>query len=249
MPACWRPEAVAVTTQLADVLARMPPAVGRRLLWSAALITVAGALVTWEPGATVDIGAVLIIVACAFWGLDNGVTARIEHLAPEHVVALKGVVAGGANLAIGLLVAGWGTSTTGVVIVAALAIGAAGYGASITLWVKGARDLGAARGQVIFATAPFIGAAIAWTVLGERVDALQIAAVVLAAVGVAVSLESGHEPVTGRLGSGHWGVADIAHNRFRNPVKPIDERWPTRWAAHRGPARSGSAERMARHWI
>jgi drug/metabolite transporter (DMT)-like permease len=165
---------------------------GRRLLWSAALITTAGALLTWEPGASVDIGAVLIIAACASWGLDNGVTARIEHLAPEHVVALKGIVAGGANLAIGLLLAGWGTSTSRGDVAAALAIGAAGYGASITLWVKGARDLGAARGQVIFATAPFIGAAIAWIALGEDALTLQIIAMALAAVGVAMSLESGH---------------------------------------------------------
>lgn len=165
---------------------------GRRLLWSATLITVAGALLTWEPGGAVDMGAVLIIAACACWGLDNGVTARIEHLAPEHVVALKGIVAGGANLAIGLLLAGWGATTGTADVIAALAIGAAGYGVSITLWVKGARDLGAARGQVIFATAPFIGAAIAWTALGEEIVTLQIAAVVLAAIGVTVSLESGH---------------------------------------------------------
>ncbi|HUF83596.1 MAG TPA: DMT family transporter [Acidimicrobiia bacterium] len=165
---------------------------GRRLLVSAAIITLAGALLTWEPGAAVDGGAVLIIAACACWGLDNGVTAGIQHLAPEHVVALKGVVAGGANLAIGLLIAGWGSTTGAMDVLAALAIGAAGYGASITLWVKGARDLGAARGQVIFATAPFIGAAIAWTVLGEGIVTLQIVAVVLAATGVTLSLESGH---------------------------------------------------------
>ena len=179
------------TVFLAAVLFREH--LGRRLLWSAALITLAGALLTWEPGATVDPGALLIIAACACWGLDNGVTARIEHLAPEHVVALKGIVAGGANLTIGLLIAGWGTSAGTSDVLAALAVGAAGYGASITLWVKGARDLGAARGQVIFATAPFIGAAIAWVVLGEEVVALQIAAVALAAVGVALSLRSGHE--------------------------------------------------------
>lgn len=166
---------------------------GRRLLWSAVLITLAGALLTWEPGATVDPGALLIVAACACWGLDNGVTARIEHLAPEHVVALKGIVAGGANLVIGVLVVGWGASASTADVLAALAIGAAGYGASITLWVKGARDLGAARGQVIFATAPFIGAAIAWVVLGEEIVALQIVAVSLAAIGVAVSLRSGHE--------------------------------------------------------
>lgn len=165
---------------------------GRRLVVSAVCITVAGAVLTWEPGATFDIGALLIVAACACWGLDNGVTAAIEHLAPEHVVALKGVIAGGANLAIGLIVAGWGQSTGLGDVATALAIGAAGYGWSITLWVKGARELGAARGQVIFATAPFIGAGLAWGVLGEAITSWQVVAVILAAIGVVVSLGSDH---------------------------------------------------------
>lgn len=165
---------------------------GRRVLVSAALITAAGVLLTWEPGA-VDVGAVLIVAACACWGLDNCVTAGIEHLAPEHVVAMKGVVAGGSNLAIGLIVVGWGVSTGIGEVVAALLVGAAGYGWSITLWVKGARELGAARGQVIFATAPFIGAAIAWIVLQEPVIGIQVIAGALAAAGVVVSLRSDHE--------------------------------------------------------
>ncbi len=166
---------------------------GRRLLAGVAAITLAGVLLTWEPGAAIDGGALLIVAACACWGFDNCVTAGIEHLAPEHVVALKGVVAGGANLAIGLAVAGWGASTGAGDLVAALVVGAAGYGWSITLWVEGARELGAARGQVIFATAPFIGAAIAWVVLGETVLGIQLAAALLAAFGVAVALRSDHE--------------------------------------------------------
>ena len=166
---------------------------GGRLMTSAALITAAGGLLAWAPGAAIDIGAILIIAACAAWGLDNVVTARMEHLAPEHIVAFKGVVAGGTNLAIGLIVTGLGATTGMGQVAAALAIGAFGYGLSITLWVKGARDLGAARGQVIFATAPFIGASIAWTVLDEPMSVLQIIAVVLAAAGVLVSLNSGHE--------------------------------------------------------
>jgi drug/metabolite transporter (DMT)-like permease len=166
---------------------------GARLVTSAALITVAGLLLTWKPGAAVNVGALFVVAACVCWGLDNGVTARIEHLAPEHVVMLKGVVAGGANLMIGLIIAGWGATTDLGDVAAALLIGAAGYGLSITLWVKGARDLGAARGQVIFAAAPFIGAMIAWTVLSEEVAGLQLVAMLFAAVGVVVSLGSWHE--------------------------------------------------------
>lgn len=192
---------------------------GRRLSWSVVLITLAGALLTWRPGASLDAGAVLIIAACACWGLDNCVTARIEQLAPEHVVALKGVVAGGANLVIGLLIAGWGATTGPEDVVAALAIGAAGYGASITLWVKGARDLGAARGQVIFATAPFIGAAIAWVVLGEDILAVQVVASVLAAIGVAISLDSSHhhEHRHHPLTHDHEHVHDDGHHGHEHP--------------------------------
>ena len=165
---------------------------GRRVLAGAALVTAAGLILTWEPGAELSIGALLIAGACLAWGLDNGVTAGIDQLSPEQVVLLKGLVAGLANLALGLAVGEGATHISAGQVVAALAIGAAGYGASIVLWVKGARDLGAARGQVIFAAAPFIGALIAWSLLGESVTVAQLIAVVVAAAGVGVSLESAH---------------------------------------------------------
>ncbi len=166
---------------------------GRRVVAGAVLVTCAGMVLVWEPGAELSVGALLIAGACAAWGLDNGVTAKIDQLGPEHVVLMKGAIAGTANLMLGL---GFADDTAGIslgAVVAALAVGAAGYGASIVLWVKGARDLGAARGQVIFATAPFIGVLIAWLVLGEGVQMVQLVAVGLAALGVAVSIESAHE--------------------------------------------------------
>ena len=165
---------------------------GKRVIAGAGLVTVAGALLVWEPGADVSLGALLIVAACIAWGFDNGVTARIDQLTPEHVVALKGFVAGGVNVVLGLVFADAASINVGQVF-AALAIGALGYGASIVLWVKGARDLGAARGQVIFATAPFIGAALAWIVLGESASGAQFLAITVAAAGVAVTMESTHE--------------------------------------------------------
>lgn len=166
---------------------------GRRVAAGAALVTGAGMLLVWEPGAEVSVGALLIAAACVAWGLDNGVTAKIDQLGPEHVVLLKGVIAGAANLMLGLAFVDDTAGISAGAVVAALAVGAAGYGASIVLWVKGARDLGAARGQVIFATAPFIGVFIAWVALGEAVAWVQLVAVVLAASGVAMSIQSSHE--------------------------------------------------------
>ena len=165
---------------------------GARLLGAAALVGAAGMILVWQPGVAFDAGGLLVIGACACWGLDNSVTALMDQLTPEQITLIKGFVAGGVNLILGLILASSLDLDLGEVL-GALLIGALGYGVSINLWVKGARDLGAARGQVIFAAAPFIGAAVAWIVLGDSVTVAQLVAVPLAILGVGLSLRSGHE--------------------------------------------------------
>jgi drug/metabolite transporter (DMT)-like permease len=218
----WRPLAVAVVfggalgpAMLVAGLARIPAAtgslllnfelvatvaiaavvfrehLGRRLVTAAALVAFAGVLLVWQPGAGFDLGGLLILGACVCWAIDNSVTARLDQLSPEQITFTKGAVAGTVNLLLGLVLA----TSVGVEfrqILAALAIGALGYGASITLWVKGARDLGAARGQVVFAAAPFIGALLSWTVLHESISLVQVVAVPIAAAGIALSLRTSH---------------------------------------------------------
>lgn len=165
---------------------------GRNMLVAAALVTVAGALLVWEPGATANLSALLIVGACVCWGLDNSVTSRIDQVSPQHVTFLKGIVAGSVNLVLGLVISGVGDVGVWSVL-GALVVGAFGYGVSITLWVRGAHQLGAARGQVIFATAPFIGAVLSWALLSEPVAVVQIVAMAIAACGVAISLRSAHQ--------------------------------------------------------
>ncbi|MGZ4708023.1 MAG: DMT family transporter [Acidimicrobiales bacterium] len=165
---------------------------GRRLIGAAALIGAAGVLLVWQPGVAFDLGGLFIIGACVCWGIDNSVTARLDQLSPEQITFANGAVAGTVNLILGLIIATAAGIEIGQ-IVTALAIGALGYGASITLWVKGARDLGAARGQVIFAAAPFLGALLSWTVLHEAITAVQAIAVPIAAAGVALSLRTSHQ--------------------------------------------------------
>ena len=171
---------------------------GRRVILGASLVALGGVVLVWQPGAEINTGALLIAGGCLAWGFDNGVTANIQRLSPEQVVFAKGVLAGGGNLLLGIILAlTVSRSDLGQInpwsILAAVATGAVGYGISITLWVKGARDLGAARGQVIFATAPFIGALVAWIVLREAATASQLIAAGFAITGVVVSLDSAHE--------------------------------------------------------
>ncbi len=164
--------------------------IGAPVAIGATLVAAASLLLT-GPGATADLrlGAVLIAAACLCWAIDNSVTAELDELAPAHVTLAKGLVAGGANTIIGLSLA---PPPAVPLIGAALLIGALGYGVSITLWVAGARDLGAARAQVVFASAPFLGAVVAWTVFAEQVTAAAVGALALAAAGVALVARSGH---------------------------------------------------------
>ncbi len=163
---------------------------GAWLVAGTALVVGAGAVLGWSGAAELRTGAVLVVAACVCWSVDNTVTAHLETLAPVHITLTKGAIAGSANLAIGLATGGampWRYALL------AMVVGAFGYGASITLWVAGAREIGAARGQLVFACAPFVGAVAAWTVLGEPVLGRQVLALVVAMTGVALVLQSGHE--------------------------------------------------------
>lgn len=164
--------------------------IGPRVAAGTALVVVAGVVLAWSSDADLRWGAFLIAGACFCWGVDNCVTANLDELAPAHITLAKGVVAGSANLAIGLALDG---APAGWPIVWALVVGAFGYGISITLWVAGARDLGAARGQLVFATAPFVGAAVAWTVFADAVSTREVVSLVIAMAGVSFVLRSDHQ--------------------------------------------------------
>ena len=164
--------------------------VGRRVATGTVLVVAAGVVLAWSASADLRWGALLIAGACLCWAVDNGVTAALDQLAPAHITLAKGVIAGGTNLAIGLAIDGIPPASAAWW---AMVVGAFGYGASITLWVQGARDLGAARAQLIFATAPFVGAMVAWTVLGDDVTGREVAALAIAATGVAFVFGSAHE--------------------------------------------------------
>ncbi len=163
--------------------------IGPRVVAGTVMVVIAGVVLGWSGSADLRWGALLIGGACLCWGVDNCVTANLDELAPAHITLAKGIVAGSVNLAIGLALGG---APAGWPVLGALLVGGFGYGASITLWVAGARDLGAARGQLVFATAPFVGAIVAWTAFADPVSGRQLAALSIAAVGVTFVLRSGH---------------------------------------------------------
>lgn len=162
---------------------------GPRVVAGTVAVASAGVLLGWSGDVDLRIGAALAAAACACWAVDNTVTADLATFTPAQITLTKGAVAGTANLVIGLTASGGAEAGA---VPWALVVGALGYGVSIMLWISGARALGAARGQLIFAVAPFVGAALSWWLLDEAVSARAVVAMVIAGAGVALVMRSSH---------------------------------------------------------
>lgn len=150
-----------------------------RPTWIAvALIVAASALLSWsQPNSGPPV--LLVALACIAWGFDNNFTASIDRLSPARVTFTKGSIAGLINAGAGALLTPSRVPWTGALL--ALAVGALAYGASILLYIRGSQQLGAARAQLTFATAPAFGLGLSALALGERVALPQLAAALIMA--------------------------------------------------------------------
>ncbi|HAW85941.1 MAG TPA: EamA family transporter, partial [Spirochaetaceae bacterium] len=168
-------------------------------------ILAASVLLSFDGGRTSLAGGALIAAACLAWGFDNHCTALIDGLKPEESTFIKGLVAGGTNLTVGLLVAGSGPpSWAGYGL--ALGIGALSYGASIVLYIAAAQGLGASRAQLFFSSSPLFGLLLAFVVLGESFSLAQGGALTLMLLSYLLLLSErhGHGHVHAAARHTHW---------------------------------------------
>jgi drug/metabolite transporter (DMT)-like permease len=134
------------------------------------------------PSGTAGLAAVALVgLACVCWGLDNNLTALIDGFTPAQTTVVKGLVAGTINLGLGLWIDETPPFTAAV---PALVVGALSYGVSLVLYIRAAQQLGAARSQMIFATAPFWGVALARLLLAEPMSLQQLVAGLLMLAGL-----------------------------------------------------------------
>jgi drug/metabolite transporter (DMT)-like permease len=157
-----------------------------------ATLVVAGAalLGTRGPWTGSASGAAAIALACLCWALDNNLSARLALKDPVQVLRIKALCAGAANLILALAL-GDALPSPGT-CAAALALGSVSHGLSLLLYLQAQRALGAARQAVLFAAAPFAGAAASAALLGDRPSAPDLAAAALMAIGVAAILRARH---------------------------------------------------------
>jgi drug/metabolite transporter (DMT)-like permease len=168
---------------------------GWRLFAGLGLIALGSATLGGAATAPADLVPTLaVLAACLCWAIDNNATRRIAHADASFVGLAKGSIAGTCNTLLALAAgAAWPVAGP---LAAALAIGAVSYGLSFGLYMRGLRELGAARTSALFATAPFAGAALAVGVLGEPVTPRLAVASVAMAVGVWIHVRERHADAT-----------------------------------------------------
>ncbi|MFP5408652.1 MAG: DMT family transporter [Gammaproteobacteria bacterium] len=168
--------------------------VDRRIVLGMLLIVAGGVVLAWPTAASPPqdwIGLVAIAAACLCWAIDNNLTRRVSGSDAFFIAGAKGWTAGIVNTSLALLLGAslpaWPAAG------AAMAVGLAGYGLSLVLFVLALRGLGTARTGAYFSTAPFIGAAIAILLLGEPTQAPFWIAASLMGIGVWLHLTERHE--------------------------------------------------------
>lgn len=186
--------------------------IGRRTGLGIVIVVLGGVILAGTADAGIATGALLVAATCVCWGIDNAITASLDSYTPAQITLVKGVVAGTVNLSLGLFLDGFPAARFAV---AALAIGALGYGVSIALWITGARLVGAARGQVIFALAPFIGVMLAWPINGDRLSATTLVAFAVSLTGVVIvgTANHAHRHIHERISHAHPIDPSDPHHR------------------------------------
>jgi drug/metabolite transporter (DMT)-like permease len=168
-------------------------------------------------------GALAVVIATFAWAADNAVGRPLADRDPRRVVLAKGAFGACASALIaGLTAEPW--PALGAVIGLGLC-GALGYGASLTLYLRAQRAIGAARTGSIFAAAPFVGAVLAWT-LGQRTAGLAtFAAGGLFVAGLWLHLTEGHEHehAHGAIEHDHPHRHDDHHHEHAHDVYPQGE--------------------------
>ena len=193
--------------------------VDRRIAVGMLAIVVGGAVLSWSgrPAVGLPWGSLAIVAACAAWALDNNLTRKIAGADPVQIGMVKGLIAGAVNVAAAVAL-GVAWPASGRVAAAAL-LGVASYGLSLVLFIVALRHLGSTRASAYFSTAPFVGAALSFALLGETASVPFFVAAALIGAGLWLYLTERHQhlhthpPVV----HDHWHTHD-AHHQHAHPA-------------------------------
>lgn len=175
-------------------------------------IVAGGVLLSLQPGTVMlSSGSMLIVAACLCWAVDNNLTRKVSTNDALLVACLKGLCAGATNtglaLALGARLPDQGP------LLAALALGFAGYGLSLALFVVALRGLGTARTGAYFSVAPLFGVLVSMLLWPAWPADLFWVAAGLMGIGVWLHIRERHEHdhTHQPLDHAHPHVHDVHH--------------------------------------
>jgi drug/metabolite transporter (DMT)-like permease len=176
--------------------------VDRRILLGAGAILAGALILSWNGRFdALNAGSLAVMGACVAWAIDNNLTRTLSAADPLSIAAWKGLTAGVLN--VGITVIAGAQWPSALLLAQAGILGLLGYGTSLVLFVLALRDLGTARTGAYFATAPFIGAALAIALLQEPLSARVLAAGLLMGFGVLLHIIESHAHVHAHVGLEH----------------------------------------------
>jgi drug/metabolite transporter (DMT)-like permease len=174
-----------------------------------ALLTLGGGLLVLDRtgnGATQVIGLLAVMGATVSWAVDNTLSRSLADLDPGRVVLGKATVGAACSFLIAATSGETDLSLSAGVDL--FLIGVTGYGLSLRFYFLAQRALGAARTGSVFATAPFIGAVIAFGLGEQGLSPWLLGGAALMAAGVVLHISERHEHQHGHEALEH----EHAHN-------------------------------------
>lgn len=174
---------IVATVVLAWIIFREP--ITKRFIGALIFITLSGFLLGWEgDGGLLSPGAILIMLACVFWGFENNCTRALSEYDVIAVTRVKGFFTGASSAVLTFII---GDSVGLDNVLSLLAVGAVSYGVSIALYIWAQRLIGAARTSNFYSIAPFIGVAASWLLFGIDTSPIFWVACAFAIIGVVLT--------------------------------------------------------------
>lgn len=137
------------------------------------------------------LGNLLIIGACFFWGIDNNLSKFLSRKRDIIIVTgLKCFIGGAALLAISFIL-GFSFSIPLISAPYILFVGAFSIAFSILFFLFALRKIGSMRTAVIFSLSSLFGAVLAFVVLGESFNFIQVVAGLVMILGIYVLYRCG----------------------------------------------------------
>ena len=171
-------------------------AVGRRIWIAMLVITSSCLLLSLDTNGEIgmSVGALGILLACLFWGLDNNISRHVSGRDPFVSIMVKGCVAGIISLAL-TMVLGISLPSLGAIPLY-LFVGFFSYGGLASIFfLLALRSLGSARTGLFLALSPFFGVFFSLLLFTEPQPPLFIIAFPIMIIGTWLLISEKHEHI------------------------------------------------------